>query len=219
MNIIDKYGFYFSLLLIIMKHDTKDFCLNCGCMIAVVVIVLIIILYTNTSSASGNTTNTNTTSGNTTNTNSATVEKYYERQVEEENVEENVISRIKENLIKIHPNFEKIRIEVSDESFTEDKAVIYLCIYDKDTNNIYEMNTLMYVVLHELAHVLNKEDYGHTENFYTIFDKLLCRAMEKGIYDRTKPHKDFYCGVNISNISHPVCFMKNDIEHHITENL
>lgn len=205
-----------------MKHGTNDFCLNCGFMIGVIVVIVIIILYNNDNS-SHRTINTNNKTDNTIerynnhNNNNHNNNNYNNNN--QEQLEDNVVHSIKENLIKIHPNFEKIRIEVSDESFTEDKSIIYLCIYDKETNDVYEMNTLMYVVLHELAHVLNKEDYGHTENFYIIFDKLLCKAMEKGVYDRTKPHKDFYCGVNISNISHPVCFMKNDIENHITENL
>ena len=51
---------------------------------------------------------------------------------------------------------------------------------------------LVYVGLHELAHVLCDE-IGHTDKFYAIFDKLMDKAEEIGVYDRNIPVVDNYC--------------------------
>ena len=61
-----------------------------------------------------------------------------------------------------------------DKSYTINKEKVYLCLYDKD-GDYYNLNTLLYVLLHELSHVLNDE-IGHTEKFHQIFDDLLEKA-------------------------------------------
>jgi hypothetical protein len=45
---------------------------------------------------------------------------------------------------------------------------------------------LTYVGLHELAHVLCDE-VGHTAKFYQIFDELLDKAHQMGLYDPSIP--------------------------------
>jgi hypothetical protein len=115
-----------------------------------------------------------------------------------------VITSLKENLSIINPEFKKLDIRESDSSYTEDKSVIYLCLKNEN-GETYPLNTIIYVALHEIAHYLNKSDYGHTEKFQEIFNDLLCKASEKGIYDPSKPHSSFYCGVDIRGISMPSC--------------
>ena len=63
----------------------------------------------------------------------------------------------------------------------------------------------MYVALHEIAHLLNRHDFGHTKAFHKIFDRLLCKAASKGVYDPNQPHASWYCGVDIRGITMPVC--------------
>ena len=116
-----------------------------------------------------------------------------------------VIEGIRSKIIKLNKQFKHLDIREADSSFTEDKSVIYLCLRDKDTGQPYDMNTLIYVILHELAHLLNKDNYGHTPEFYDIFNKLLCKAEKEGIYDSTKPREKWYCGVDISDIEMPTC--------------
>lgn len=115
-----------------------------------------------------------------------------------------LISKIKEQIAVIDDKLKDLDIREASSSYTEDKTTIYLCLRD-ERNNFYPMNTLIYVTLHEIAHLLNKQDFGHTEAFYKIFDKLLCDAASQGIYDPTKPHDSWYCGVDISNITMPTC--------------
>lgn len=115
-----------------------------------------------------------------------------------------LISDLKEKLTIIDPQFDKLDIREASSSYTEDKTIIYLCLRDEN-GKYYPVNTLIYVTLHEIAHLLNKEDYGHTPAFHKMFDKLLCDAAAKGIYDPSKPHASWYCGVDIRGITMPTC--------------
>jgi hypothetical protein len=78
------------------------------------------------------------------------------------------------------------------ESYTINKRVIHLCTRDPRNGKRYDKNTLMFVVLHELAHVLCPE-IGHTNNFLNINTALLQYAASHGFYDPTKPFIKNYC--------------------------
>lgn len=115
-----------------------------------------------------------------------------------------IITGLKESLTVLNPEFSRIDIREGSSSYTEDKSVIYLCLKDPQ-GNMYPQNTLIYVILHEIAHMLNTTNYGHTPEFYKIFNELLCKASDKGVYDPTIPHAKWYCGVDISGITMPSC--------------
>ena len=115
-----------------------------------------------------------------------------------------LITDLKEKLAVIDRKFLALDIRESDSSYTEDKTIIYLCLKDEN-GQFYPSNTLIYVALHEIAHMLNREDYGHTPAFHKVFDKLLCDAAKKGVYDPDKPHASWYCGVDIRGITMPTC--------------
>jgi hypothetical protein len=85
-------------------------------------------------------------------------------------------------------------------SYTINKGEkIVFCLRSKILNTIHDMNTLMYVVIHELAHV-GCPEYGHTPLFRKIFKFLLERSVEIGIYTpidyRFNPQD--YCGMTIN---------------------
>lgn len=115
-----------------------------------------------------------------------------------------LISDLKEKLSIIDSRFKTLDIREASSSYTEDKTIIYLCLRDEQ-GKYYPENTIIYVALHEIAHLLNREDFGHTEAFHKMFDKLLCKAASKGIYDANKPHTAWYCGVDIRGITMPTC--------------
>ncbi len=78
-------------------------------------------------------------------------------------------------------------------------AEIRLCIRDKN-GNFEDINTSMFVVLHELAHVMSVS-YGHGEEFKNNFSYITHLASSIGIY---KPElfqlsPKTYCGVNITS--------------------
>lgn len=78
---------------------------------------------------------------------------------------------------------------------------IVLCIRSRDDDaKLIDLNTLMFVVLHELAHIMTIS-VGHTEEFWTNFKFLLTKGIELDIYkeiDYSKnPQK--YCGITITD--------------------
>ena len=105
-----------------------------------------------------------------------------------------ILDQIKENFALIDPKYRNIPLQVGDSSYTEDKEVITLCLTDPTTNKYYDMNTLLYVAFHELAHVISKNE-GHGDEFKENFARLLRMAAEKGIYDPSKPIPSTYCKV------------------------
>ncbi len=85
-------------------------------------------------------------------------------------------------------------------SYTINKGEkIVFCLRSKVLHNIHDINTIEYVVLHELAHVMCPE-YGHTPLFKEIFKFLLVQANKIGIYKITNYRRNpvDYCGMTIN---------------------
>jgi hypothetical protein len=79
-------------------------------------------------------------------------------------------------------------------SFTVNKgAEIHMCIRDGD--EITDENTLFFVALHELAHVMSIS-VGHKEEFWSNFRQLLAHAIRYGFYHYKPYHHSpvRYCG-------------------------
>jgi hypothetical protein len=95
-----------------------------------------------------------------------------------------------------YPTLNNISVYASDRSETINKQHVYLCMKDKN-GKYYDKNSLTYVLLHELAHVLcnevNQKD-PHTQKWQHIFESLKMHAHKLGIYDNTKPMVKNYCG-------------------------
>lgn len=86
-------------------------------------------------------------------------------------------------------------------SYTEDKKVLVLCLRKKKPNNkgeheLHDINTMMFVVLHELAHMANKS-WGHAVDFWVLFKFLLLNGVEADIYTPVDYGKNpiNYCGL------------------------
>lgn len=77
---------------------------------------------------------------------------------------------------------------------------LILCIRQKDSNKFVDMNVIMYVAIHELAHIMTP-DVGHTDNFWKNFRFLLEEAIKLHIYSKEdfNKHPKDYCGIKISN--------------------
>ena len=87
---------------------------------------------------------------------------------------------------------EEYIIDDGEKSYTINKDKIFLCLYDEN-GDYYPLNHMVYVLLHEISHMLNKVDVGHTEAFYQIFDELLAKANKLGVYNFSIPTIDNYC--------------------------
>ena len=96
---------------------------------------------------------------------------------------------------------ESLSFYEGDKSYTINKEKIYLCLYDK-YGDYYSINTLSYVLLHEISHTLCTS-IGHTEEFHQIFDDLLdkagrARAVDiqgntTSVYNHSMPIPTDYC--------------------------
>ena len=77
---------------------------------------------------------------------------------------------------------------------------LVFCIRDKLNNSIHDINTLMFVAIHELAHIVTNE-LQHTDKFWNNMKKLLHRAEDLGLYTyvdyNTNPVE--YCGMTIDS--------------------
>jgi len=78
---------------------------------------------------------------------------------------------------------------------------IVFCLRSKYNNGeFHDINLIMYVVLHEIAHV-GCPEYGHTPLFKKIFAFFTKVAIEIGIYSRVDFNKEptEYCGLMITD--------------------
>ena len=70
----------------------------------------------------------------------------------------------------------------------------------KDGNRLIDINTLTFVALHELSHIMT-ESIGHKQDFWQNFKFLLTNAKEANIYQpvdyKSKPQQ--YCGMTIND--------------------
>ncbi len=100
-------------------------------------------------------------------------------------------------------------VKISENSFAskytsysvEKGEELVFCLRSKQhPETFYNFNLLMYVVIHEMAHIACPE-YGHTPLFTNIFTKLVELAIRKNIYykiDFKLNHLD-YCGLLLTD--------------------
>lgn len=120
-----------------------------------------------------------------------------------------------EHLIKSNPPDDR-RIELLKENFNPDALreveggssytsysinkgeKIVLCLRNKD--GLVNINTMMFVCLHELAHVCN-ETIGHDAAFWDTFRWILEESINIGIYIKQKfeENPEPYCGMIINS--------------------
>ena len=70
----------------------------------------------------------------------------------------------------------------------------------KDGNKLIDENTLTFVAIHELAHVMTKS-VGHTEEFWANMKYLLKKGIKIGVYKPVDYKKNPvpYCGTEITD--------------------
>lgn len=105
-----------------------------------------------------------------------------------------VLKNVRYNFSLLNPKYANIPLREGNSAYTENKRSITLCLKNPETGETYDMNTLMYVALHELAHVVS-ESHGHTDEFKRNFVILLREASRIGIYNPRREIPQTYCGV------------------------
>jgi hypothetical protein len=94
-----------------------------------------------------------------------------------------------------------------DTSYSENKGdKIVICLRDKTSPPDYpliDLNTAMFVVLHEMAHLMTAalDGHKHTREFWSNFRRLLEDASKIGVYTPTNYSKSpvHYCGMLITD--------------------
>jgi len=150
--------------------------------------------------------------------------EYLVRNLEDKQEAANLLARIRqklENLIKelhiTNPDKEeyvRLKERFNPEQITEagknNKYTSYsinkgekivLCIRQRnDQEELIDENTITFVALHELAHIMTKS-VGHTQEFWDNFKILLKEAIDRDIYKRVDYNKypQEYCGITVSD--------------------
>jgi len=78
---------------------------------------------------------------------------------------------------------------------------IVMCLRTKDGfNTIIDINTLMFVLLHEITHVMTLS-IGHTKEFWSNFKYILKVSVKLNIYNKVDYSKDPepYCGIKVTD--------------------
>ena len=127
-----------------------------------------------------------------------------------ENIKENLlpydpkVDDLKRRLELVHEKAKMIDFFTDKKSYTINKQKMHLCVKDEN-NDYYSDNMLIYVALHELAHVLCDE-IGHTPKFWAIFDEILEKAADtydpitnKPVYDPNGVINQDYCDSSYHN--------------------
>ena len=109
------------------------------------------------------------------------------------------------NLLKKNMGYIEIRESSSDSKFTSYTVnkgeELVVCIRSRNRKNeLHDINTLMYVVIHEMAHMACPE-IGHTKLFYEINKYLLNCAIKINLYQHVNYSSSpiEYCGIMLND--------------------
>lgn len=151
-------------------------------------------------------------------------QKYLVRQMDDSHQAANLLAQVRQNLTKLndylgteYPDDPRVRQVLSRfnphnimETDGNSKYTSYsvnkgekmvLCLRARDgSNRLVDLNTLMFVTLHEYSHIMTKS-IGHTDEFWNNFKFVLRNAIKLGIYrcvDYVRQPKK-YCGIEVNN--------------------
>lgn len=113
-----------------------------------------------------------------------------------------------DNVIRLHEGFNPQKIMETlptseHTAYSENKGEkLAFCLNKKNEDNtqLIDENTLMFVAVHELAHVATKS-IGHKSEFWENFRFLLSEAKDAGLHNPQdyKKSPQEYCGMKISD--------------------
>jgi len=108
------------------------------------------------------------------------------------------IDQLKEKIAYVIINESTENNSYTSYSVNKGEQIVF-CLRSKIDNNLHDINLIMYVALHELAHVASPE-YGHTQLFKKIFALITNVAIELNLYKKIKFNENpvEYCGLIIS---------------------
>jgi predicted metal-dependent hydrolase len=128
------------------------------------------------------------------------------------------LDRLAHHLQKMYPNDDRTKAivskfhsdKISESADTSDKYTSYsvnkgekivFCLRARDdTKKLEDINMLMFVAIHELAHIATKS-VGHTDEFWANMKFLLEEAINIGVYTKQdfKNNPQQYCGMTVTS--------------------
>jgi len=123
--------------------------------------------------------------------------------VEDETVKNN--TEMYKCVLTINDKLRNVEIQEStaDSQYTSYSVnkgeLLVFCIRSKKNSKIHEFNDLIYVAIHEIAHI-GCVEVGHTDLFFKINEYLIKKAIQYGIYKYVNysiDHHEF-CGMELT---------------------
>ena len=111
-----------------------------------------------------------------------------------------------ERVARLVKGFRRAEIEEAPNddgsSYTINKGdLVAICLrHKKNDHPFHDYNTLLFVIIHEMAHIASISE-GHNSEFITNFKWLLQQAKDLGYYEPVNYNKSpiTYCGVKVTN--------------------
>lgn len=126
-----------------------------------------------------------------------------------EHLKENIekYSDFKEYINLLSKNFNDFRTSIYEgngennmTSYAVNKGEeVVFCLHSKNTNKLHDINLLMYVAIHEMAHMACPE-VGHGDLFKKIFNFMTLTAIDLKIYTKIdfELNNQEYCGMMLT---------------------
>ena len=85
-------------------------------------------------------------------------------------------------------------------SVNKGEKIVFWIRQKDETESLVDENTLTFVAIHELAHIMTKS-VGHTPEFWANFKRLLKEAVENKLYQKENYSNNpkEYCGIKVSD--------------------
>jgi hypothetical protein len=109
------------------------------------------------------------------------------------------IKMIKKRLPNSKIKESSAKSEYTSYSINKGEELVF-CLRSKINNKLHDINDIMYVAVHEIAHI-GCPEIGHTPLFKKINKFLLEKAVDKGLYkfeNYRKTQKE-YCGITLTS--------------------
>ena len=104
------------------------------------------------------------------------------------------LKEIVARLTPAFPSMQNLDFYEGEKSYTINKQKVYLCLKDEN-GAYYDDNVLIYVILHEYSHSICKS-IGHTVEFHELFEDVLKKATDLGLFNPSVPIPHNYCNWN-----------------------
>lgn len=128
-------------------------------------------------------------------TNLTTLMKHLEKTAPDDERSKRFLSRFHPEKISEGPESNKY----TSYSINKGEKIVF-CLRQKPKDELVDLNTMIFVALHEVAHICTVE-IGHPPSFWKNFQWLLRESVNIGIYkdQNFKQQPQAYCGIKITD--------------------